>query len=412
VRTATLLWVMALAPAARSQDGAAQPLVVSIEGPELVAPVSEAVHTVCVINRGNEAVKGVTLRASLPPVLQYRNRTTGTALRWDGVDLAPGEIRRYSFMTRTPAEGMGKLEATAYLANAVVGGALSRKIQVVKGPLVLANLGKTGSPACAGKRHSLSVEISNPSASPVTGIQLEVPIPEGMEYVSAAGPTPASRVDGGGRVRFDPISTMHPGDRLTFILQFRILRPGPVPCAAAVAFDGAPRSILEERWTEVRPAAPDGSVWLTLDTRSEGSGEAVTPDVVFIDGKPLAPGAPVQEGSRRIEVMKMGYRKFEGTLEITDPLQEGRVRLSLTLVPKPRPLMLNLQDKNTGAPLSPDSVLWITRGGSSPVKEGDSVSPGAGRIRIEKKGYRDIEEDIVIGPDEAPHILRYSMVPR
>lgn len=101
-----------------------------------------------------------------------------------------------------------------------------------------------------------AINVRNEGTAPCMGIQLEDKIPQQMEFVSANGPAPFKCQDG--KVTFETVPILPPGEVLNFQVVCKALQPGIAKNIAMLKWESlAEPAIQEEVTTVVNPGGAD-----------------------------------------------------------------------------------------------------------------------------------------------------------
>ncbi|MEN6407518.1 MAG: hypothetical protein ABFC77_13735 [Thermoguttaceae bacterium] len=105
----------------------------------------------------------------------------------------------------------------------------------------------------AGKELTYEIRVTNKAASPLRQVSVTAIVPEGMTLspLGTTGPGQTKFNVDGATVRFDPVSTMSPGESLTFLVRVQTKRPGQFRFRASAGAPALPKSVEREASTEV-----------------------------------------------------------------------------------------------------------------------------------------------------------------
>lgn len=155
---------------------------------------------------------------------------TGNAVVWNLGDLAPGAKRtvEVTYMTTGIADHEGTTSVVAVCADK----AQNTSRTVVRGIAGMLLEGRDDpDPIEVGKTTTYYLEVVNQGSAPLTQVEFWCTMDEddSMELVSATGNTPGGAITGrrgqGRRIDFPTIATIPPGQKATFEIVIRALRP-------------------------------------------------------------------------------------------------------------------------------------------------------------------------------------------
>jgi uncharacterized repeat protein (TIGR01451 family) len=170
----------ASAAAARARV-ARPPFAVAQLGPDAVERGAKETFRIQVSNNGPGVVRHVLLRDRLPPGLQHPQ---GGVVEADIDALQPGETRTLPLEV-TAVEAGEFVNAVEAVAEGGLHAEAKRPVRVDDVRLGL----KLDLPrrAAAGRDLDVRLEAANPGAHPAAGVRLTLSLPDGLDFVSAAG---------------------------------------------------------------------------------------------------------------------------------------------------------------------------------------------------------------------------------
>jgi uncharacterized repeat protein (TIGR01451 family) len=105
-------------------------------------------------------------------------------------------------------------------------------------------------PVPVGGRTAYRIQVTNTGSLPGDRVQVTATIPAQMRMLTAYGPT-AYRVDGG-RITFAPLTSLAPGQTLTYIVEVGALKAGEARFRAELTTGTMREPLVKEESTNVR----------------------------------------------------------------------------------------------------------------------------------------------------------------
>lgn len=175
----------------------------------------------------------------------------------------------------------------------------------------------------------------------------------------------------------------------------------------AVVDDNSNTVVVEQPVTKVK------EVVINFAIHADYPAGSLSPDAVFMDNKPLPDGAKILTGAHTFVVEKKGYKKQTRIIEVNDPENDGVFTLSFTMEAKERVVLIDVTDKLTGKPITPDQVVasQSAEGEGQVISHQALIKPGNKKLIIQKAGYQTISEDINVRPEEEPFVIQYQLLP-
>nr|VFK34955.1 MAG: Formylglycine-generating enzyme, required for sulfatase activity, contains SUMF1/FGE domain [Candidatus Kentron sp. MB]VFK77064.1 MAG: Formylglycine-generating enzyme, required for sulfatase activity, contains SUMF1/FGE domain [Candidatus Kentron sp. MB] len=212
------------------------------------------------------------------------------------------------------------------------------------------------------------------SAAPIAKPTPATPPPEPAKlWVNANPPQAMVTLDG------KPIHSPHTLKAGQYTI--RVSKPGYQPFEQRITLSAAEEKTLQTTLTP-KPAR--------LIVRSNISGSTVT-----IDGKAVGLSGPEAHqltfGKHTIQVSKPGYEPFEQRITLSAGEEKT---LQITLIPKPAGLISDIVITSYYSPPTVGSSDSETR----------QLTPDKHTVRVEKKGYKPLEREIVLAPGEEENI--------
>jgi uncharacterized repeat protein (TIGR01451 family) len=236
----------------------------SAGAPKLVYVNQEFPWTVTVRNNGDAPVSNVIVRATLPPEVRAKSAgdggqmTPGT-IEWKLAELRAGDQRA---LTLT-AEAL-KLTDRATMAVAISGDATSggksvgdpieakaeSVVSIIGTPALVLELATPAGTLEVGRRAGFKVRVRN--AGTVSARNIEVTSFASPELRATRGVGPAeARINPDGKVTFQPVDELRPGETLSFTIEVEAIRAGDVRFRTEVKAAHLKRPLQEEQVAQV-----------------------------------------------------------------------------------------------------------------------------------------------------------------
>jgi hypothetical protein len=172
----------------------------------------------------------------------------------------------------------------------------------------------------------------------------------------------------------------------------------------------------------VQPVQPDNNpavikldkeVIIVFSIQADYPAGSLSPDAVHMDIKPVSDGSKIMTGQHSFTVEKKGYKKQTRVVDVSDRDGDGVFRLDMIMEAKERIVLINITDKLSGQPITPDQVVasQSAEGEGQVISHQALIKPGGKKLVIQKNGYQTISEDINVKPDEEPYLIQYAMLP-
>jgi len=240
-------------------------LRISKEGPRMAGLTQPVGYKIIITNNGDGPAKTMELVETLPSNLDYvSSRPQGFFKPPSGDTLATVS---WQFQEIPPK---GKIEIELTLRPKAVGRSrtplklISRTIEGPKTPPLetiteLEILGipamhistyDTEDPVEVGKKTIYVIETRNEGTSPCTGVSITSIVPEEMELVKCEGPGVPCKFEKG-QVLFDAVPSLAPGERLTYKIHCRAIKPGSAKHKAILKYDQFTTWIMNEEGTSI-----------------------------------------------------------------------------------------------------------------------------------------------------------------
>jgi uncharacterized repeat protein (TIGR01451 family) len=226
----------AVAPAPLVADAATAPLGLVVQAPERIALGENVTFTLQVSNSGATQVDRVTVRDRLPAGLQHPE---GDYLEVEVGTLAPGESKKLELTAKAVEPGSLLNQAQALIGDGVQA-TTTTSVTVAEAALQLRQVGEAR-PAL-GKPSDYRVEIVNRSDRDLHGVQLQVRLPAGLDYVATEG---AADYDAASRAVRWRMSTLAAGQKREVLVRLMPRAPGVQVSQLRVRADDAPEVVLD-----------------------------------------------------------------------------------------------------------------------------------------------------------------------
>jgi uncharacterized repeat protein (TIGR01451 family) len=236
------------APAAPGLPGAPPPekvipppkgkakLALQIKGPEQRLVTEAATFTLTVTNPGDGAATNVLVNAALPDKIDFVSASAGghqlvNSVAWLLGTLEAGASRTVELTVKAKAPGKYCVQAQALADNDVSAKAEACTVFKKGASAVLLRMEDTKDPVAVGEETSYLIVVLNQGEVPVTNIRIKATVPKEMEFVRATGPTDYRKGDlvkQGQVFLFAPVASLPPGEKASYEVFTRGLRPGDV----------------------------------------------------------------------------------------------------------------------------------------------------------------------------------------
>lgn len=251
-----ILQVGAKADAGLSQASTAKVTVIApslattVDGPGLRYLGRDAEYSIVVTNDSPAATDNVRVMHKLPAGFDYVKSTRGAKfdpnsrmVSWFVGRLDSGQSVNLGLMLNATKAGEFSHKVRATSDQGVISDAsVSTRVEGVSA--LALNVTDLDDPVEVGKEAAYQIEIKNEGSAPATNVTLACELPQGTEFKSAKGPSRHSAA--GGKILFQSIKSIAPGQTVTFQIQAAGLQPGMKRMRATIASDATESLISEE----------------------------------------------------------------------------------------------------------------------------------------------------------------------
>jgi uncharacterized repeat protein (TIGR01451 family) len=212
--------------------------------------------TLVVENTGEVPLTNVRVRADLPPELTFQSASEGGTLQqsqvtWPAGALKPGEKRVLTLTTLCKALTPRALTVVSVTADPGIDTRAAAPLEIRGLPAVRMKVTDRDDPVEVGKQTAYEVEVTNQGSLPAESVQVVALVPEEMRIVSAKGP--ARGVVSGQRVTFPAVSSLAPGQTVTYTIEVQALKAGTAYFRAELTTNTLTKPLVEEESTSVVP---------------------------------------------------------------------------------------------------------------------------------------------------------------
>ncbi len=264
-RLCVLIFVLLLPQIGLAQVDKGPDLKLSIEGPRMVYFHQQVVCKVIITNNGEAPAKTVELLKSLPPNLDYvgskpagvfkpQSGDSLATVSWQFQEIPPkGKIE---IELTLGAKALGRSRISAKLFSRTIDGRRTPPLEAIAElevrsiPAMHISTYDTEDPVEVGKTTVYVIETRNEGTSPCTGISMTSVIPEEMEFLKCEGPGVSCKFEKG-KVVFDTVPFLAPGERLVYKINCRAIKPGSAKHSAILKFNEFTQSVIDEEGTSV-----------------------------------------------------------------------------------------------------------------------------------------------------------------
>lgn len=204
-------------------------LEVSKQAPAVRYVNNEIVYRISISNTGDAPSERTFVVDTLPRGVCFLDASNGGRLeagevRWSLGTLEPGASADLALRVR--AEEQGMLQNSVVATGLCARGAAQANTEVRGIPAILLEMIDTEDPIPQGANEVYRIMVTNQGSSVDRDIQIEALMPDGMEFVSGAGPTNAQA--DGQWVRFEPLPSLEPGASVMYTVTTKANTPGDV----------------------------------------------------------------------------------------------------------------------------------------------------------------------------------------
>ena len=225
-------------------------LATKIDGPGLRYLGREAEYTITIANDGAASTDNVRVMHKLPAGFDYVKSTRGAKfdensriVSWFVGRLDRGQSVDLGLVLNATKTGEFTHNVRATSDQGVVSDTkVSTRIEGVSA--LALNVTDLDDPVEVGKEAAYQIEIKNEGSAPATNVTLACELPQGTEFKTAKGPS--RHAVAAGKILFQPIKSIAPGQTVTFQLQAAGLQPGMKRMRATIASDATESLISEE----------------------------------------------------------------------------------------------------------------------------------------------------------------------
>lgn len=176
---------------------------------------------ITITNTGDAPATGCTLTEALPANARFVSATqggvaTGSAVTWNVGTLAPGASKSFQVTLAATGEGMVKGAATLKCACAADASA-PVETSTMGIPAILVETVDDPDPIEVGGQTTYTITVLNQGSSPDSNVRVVCTLPDGLDFVSAAGATAGTAA--GKTVSFAPVATLAPKQRVVFTVK-------------------------------------------------------------------------------------------------------------------------------------------------------------------------------------------------
>lgn len=225
-------------------------LASKIEGPGLRYLGREAEYTITVANDGAASTDNVRVMHKLPAGFDYVKSSRGAKydansriVSWFVGRLDRGQsVNLGLVLTATKAgDFVHNVRATSD-QGVISDSAVSTRVEGVSA--LALSVRDLDDPVEVGKEAAYEIEIKNEGSAPATNVTLACELPAGTEFKSAKGPS--RHAVAAGKILFQPLPAIAPGQSVTFTLQAAGKQAGMKRFRATIASDATESLISEE----------------------------------------------------------------------------------------------------------------------------------------------------------------------
>ena len=240
-------------------------LKITKEGPRLSYLHKPMEFKIVIINDGDGAAKNVEVIDTLPKNLDYiKSAPRGTfkpgsgdklsTVTWQFAEIAPKSKQEITLEVR--AKMMGRCtNAVKLISKATEPPQIPvmeafAELEIIGIPAMHLSTYDTEDPVEVGKQTVYVIETRNEGTSNCTVVTMTSRIPEEMEFIKAEGPGVSFKVEGNS-VIFDSVPVLPPGEKLTYKIVCRAVKPGSAKHAAVLTYTEFTKPITDEEGTSV-----------------------------------------------------------------------------------------------------------------------------------------------------------------
>lgn len=225
-------------------------LISSVEGPGLRYLGRDADYTISITNDGAATSENVRVMHKLPSGFDYVKSTRGAKYDRQSrmVSWFVGRLDRGQTVQLGLTLAATKAGAFTHLVRATSDQGVVSDSQVttrVEGVSALAvSVADLDDPVEVGAEAAYSIEIKNEGSAPASNVALVCELPLGTTFKSAKGPS--RHAEAAGKIIFQPLATIAPGQTVTYQVQAAGDQPGMKRFRATISSDATESLISEE----------------------------------------------------------------------------------------------------------------------------------------------------------------------
>ena len=239
-------------------------LKITKDAPRLTILHRAITCTITITNEGDAPARNLKIIDTLPRLLDYIRSTPRGVYRKgkkDTLSTVTWKIPEIKANSKVVIKLMARAKLTGRCRNGVKLISNDPELPVIPTKEAFANIKIKGIPAVhissydtedpceVGRQTIYIIECMNEGTSPCTIMKLHNRIPKEMEYVGAKGPTPHTHKDG--LVIFEPVPIVQPGEKLTYTIICRAVRPGSAKNTATLRYKQFDVPIIDEEGTSI-----------------------------------------------------------------------------------------------------------------------------------------------------------------
>ncbi len=228
-------------------------LALNISGPSTIIIGRNVQYKIAVSNRGDAIAKGVVIESPLPSYMTFVSASDGGSASdgkviWSVGSIPPNQSKNITVTLKSSK--LGSATSSVVASGVCCNDASAVASTELKGvPAVLLEVIDVKDPISVGESTTYIINVTNQGSAKDTNIKITGFLEDNVMFVSASGATRGSL--NGVKVEFIPLASLEVGQKASWIIEVKAVKPGDSRFKAIMTTDQLTRPVGESEATNV-----------------------------------------------------------------------------------------------------------------------------------------------------------------